>query len=89
MFCEGLSLDAKGRVVATGQCNIWAYTYLTLTMAGGNDAAKTSIYDPEMSSWTAEGHMKIPRGYQSVSHVFRAISSWFVLHSELQDLSQE
>lgn len=67
MFCEGLSLDAKGRIVATGEYSICAYEGLKLMMAGGNDAAKTSIYDPETSAWTAEGQMMIPRGYQAVS----------------------
>lgn len=65
MFCEGLSLDAKGRVVATG----------------GNDADKTSIYDPETNAWTAEGLMKIPRGYQSTvslsnGNIFTIGGSW-------------
>ena len=40
-------------------------------MAGGNDAAKTSIYDPGTDNWTAEGLMNIPRGYQSVSDGFQ------------------
>ena len=43
-------------------------------MIGGNDAAKTSIYDPVTSAWTAEGLMNIPRGYQSVSHVSESYS---------------
>ena len=73
MFGEGLSLDANGRVVATGKCNPWTYRGMQLTMAGGNDAAKTSIYDPETNAWTAEGQMNIPRGYQSVSYGFSAI----------------
>ena len=42
-----------------------------ITMAGGNDAPKTSIYDPVMDAWTAEEEMNIPRGYQSVSNDFR------------------
>ena len=45
------------------------YGLEVLKMAGGNDAAKTSIYDPETDAWTAEGLMQIPRGYQSVSCV--------------------
>ncbi|CAD6578199.1 MAG: hypothetical protein ASARMPREDX12_008672 [Alectoria sarmentosa] len=65
MFCEGLSLDAKGRIVATG----------------GNDADKTSIYDPEANAWTAEGLMKIARGYQSMvslsnGNLFTIGGSW-------------
>lgn len=43
-------------------------------MAGGNDAAKTSIYDPVTDTWTAEGLMNIPRGYQSVSGGFQVPS---------------
>ena len=70
MFCEGLSLDATGRIIATGRCKVWAHTGLKLTMAGGNDAAKTSIYDPVTDTWTAEGLMNIPRGYQAVSDRF-------------------
>lgn len=65
MFCEGLSLDANGRVIATG----------------GNDAAKTSIYDPETNAWTAEEQMRIPRGYQSMvtlsnGNLFTIGGSW-------------
>ena len=69
MFCEGIALDVTGRIVATGECNIVAHISLRLTIAGGNDAAKTSIYDPKTDAWTAEGLMKIPRGYHSVGHV--------------------
>ena len=43
-------------------------------MAGGNDAAKTSIYDPVTDAWTAEGLMNIPRGYQAVSDGFQVPS---------------
>ena len=43
-------------------------------MAGGNDAAKTSIYDPVTDTWTAEGLMNLPRGYQSVSDRFQVPS---------------
>lgn len=38
MFCEGLSLDFNGRIIATG----------------GNTDAATSSYDPTASDWTAE-----------------------------------
>lgn len=78
MFCEGLSLDATGRIVATGGCSNRAYTGLELTMAGGNDAAETSIYDPLTSAWTAEGLMQIPRGYQSVSKHLKVHSSYIL-----------
>ena len=36
-------------------------------MTGGNDADKTSIYDPSSNSWIAGGGMNIPRGYQSMT----------------------
>lgn len=38
MFCEGLSLDFHGRIIATG----------------GNTDAATSSYDPTAGAWTAE-----------------------------------
>ena len=38
MFCEGLSLDFNGRIIATG----------------GNTDAATSSYDPTANDWTAE-----------------------------------
>lgn len=38
MFCEGLSLDFTGRIIATG----------------GNTDAATSSYDPTASDWTAQ-----------------------------------
>nr|XP_018918274.1 PREDICTED: galactose oxidase-like [Bemisia tabaci] len=49
MFCPGLSLDVNGRVIVTG----------------GNNAPKTSIYDPASDAWIAAADMKIGRGYQS------------------------
>lgn len=88
MFCEGLSLDATGRIIATGRCKFWAYLGLKLTMAGGNDAPKTSIYDPITDTWTAEGLMNIPRGYQSVSDGFQVPSSP-ILILDSQILPQE
>lgn len=87
MFCEGLSLDAEGRIVATGVCNDWKHTDLNLMMTGGNDAAKTSIYDPATGAWTAEAQMKIPRGYQSVSNVSKVLYCFVLLDLELRDLS--
>ncbi len=51
MFCEGLSIDATGRFIATG----------------GNNAPKTSIYSPRYDAWTAQAEMNIPRGYQSMA----------------------
>ena len=47
-------------------------------MAGGNDAAETSIYDPLTSAWTADGLMQIPRGYQSVSKYLQVHFSYIL-----------
>lgn len=65
MFCPGISLDGGGRVVVTG----------------GNDAQKTSIYDPEAGDWAAAALMNTPRGYQSSAtladgRVFTIGGSW-------------
>ena len=49
MFCEGLSMDMTGRIIATG----------------GNNAPKTSMYSPKYDVWTADAEMNIPRGYQA------------------------
>lgn len=49
MFCPGLSIDASGRVVVTG----------------GNNAPKTSIFNPSSGGWTSGADMNIGRGYQS------------------------
>ncbi|KAH8175232.1 f5/8 type C domain-containing protein [Sarocladium implicatum] len=49
MFCPGISMDQNGQMVVTG----------------GNDAARTSIYDPATQSWLSGPNMKIARGYQS------------------------
>ncbi|KAL8927152.1 MAG: hypothetical protein Q9208_002536 [Pyrenodesmia sp. 3 TL-2023] len=49
MFCEGLSMDADGRIVA----------------AGGNSDRGTSIYDSVADSWSDGGDLIKPRGYQS------------------------
>ena len=49
MFCPGISVDNNGRVVVTG----------------GNDANRTSIYDPGSGSWTVGPVMNIARGYQA------------------------
>jgi galactose oxidase len=51
MFCEGLSMDVNGRFISTG----------------GNNAPKTSIYDPNTDMWSAQAEMNIPRGYQSMA----------------------
>lgn len=49
MFCPGLSVDATGRPIVTG----------------GDDAFKTTIYDPTPDTWIGGPNMKISRGYQS------------------------
>ncbi|TAQ86337.1 hypothetical protein B7494_g5336 [Chlorociboria aeruginascens] len=65
MFCPGMSLDANGRAIVTG----------------GDDAAKTSIYDPTTDSWITGAEMKIARGYQASStlsdgRIFTIGGSW-------------
>lgn len=49
MFCPGLSIDFNGRAIVTG----------------GNDAARTSIYEPGPDNWIAGPDMVISRGYQA------------------------
>jgi galactose oxidase len=49
MFCPGISMDEDGQMIVTG----------------GNDAARTSIYDPGTESWISGPDMQIARGYQS------------------------
>ncbi|KAH8725405.1 hypothetical protein GQ44DRAFT_681128 [Phaeosphaeriaceae sp. PMI808] len=65
MFCPGISLDFKGRVIVTG----------------GSDAAKTSIYDPLKNAWSGGSNMRIKRGYQSTAtcsdgRIFNIGGSW-------------
>jgi galactose oxidase len=65
MFCPGSSIDAQGRVIVTG----------------GNDASKTSIYNPSTGGWTAAGLMQRSRGYQSSAtlgdgRIFTIGGSW-------------
>ncbi|KAI4089908.1 MAG: hypothetical protein LQ344_005098 [Seirophora lacunosa] len=65
MFCEGLSMDADGRIVA----------------AGGNSDRGTSIYDSTSDSWSDGGDLKKPRGYQSQAtlsdgRIFTIGASW-------------
>jgi galactose oxidase len=65
MFCPGLSIDANGRAVVTG----------------GDDASKTSIYDPSTDSWSIGATMQIARGYQasatlSDGRIFTIGGSW-------------
>ncbi|KAF1814156.1 galactose oxidase [Eremomyces bilateralis CBS 781.70] len=49
MFCPGISLDFNGRMIITG----------------GNDAPRTSIYNPPGHGWISGPDMQIARGYQS------------------------
>lgn len=65
MFCPGISMDGEGQIVVTG----------------GNDAAKTTIYDPVSDSWIAGPDMNVSRGYQasattSDGRVFTIGGSW-------------
>lgn len=65
MFCPGMSLDANGRAVVTG----------------GDDASKTSIFDPSTNTWITGHVMNIARGYQSSTtvsdgRVFTIGGSW-------------
>ncbi len=65
MFCPGISALPDGRIVVTG----------------GNDSAKTSIYDPATDAWTTGPAMKTARGYQasttlSDGRVFTIGGSW-------------
>jgi galactose oxidase len=49
MFCPGTAMLTDGRVLVNG----------------GDDAAKTSIYDPATNTWTAGPAMTTPRGYNA------------------------
>ncbi|GGQ48585.1 discoidin domain-containing protein [Couchioplanes azureus] len=65
MFCPGISVLPDGRIVVTG----------------GNDSAKTSIYDPGDDAWTTGPAMTTARGYQSSTtlsdgRVFTIGGSW-------------
>lgn len=65
MFCPGLALDANGRPVVTG----------------GNNAPKTSIYDPSADAWISGANMQISRGYQAMAtlsdgRIFTIGGSW-------------
>ncbi|KAF2755134.1 galactose oxidase [Pseudovirgaria hyperparasitica] len=65
MFCPGTSLDSTGRIIVTG----------------GNDAPRTSIFDPVSNDWLRGQDMKIPRGYQSQTtlsdgRIFEMGGSW-------------
>lgn len=49
MFCPGIATDANGLIVVTG----------------GNDAKKTSNYNPSTGAWQTGAQMALGRGYQS------------------------
>jgi galactose oxidase len=49
MFCPGTAVLLDGRILVNG----------------GDDAAKTSIYDPATDVWTTGPQMTIPRGYNA------------------------
>ncbi|KAF2729751.1 galactose oxidase [Polyplosphaeria fusca] len=65
MFCPGISATFDGRIVVTG----------------GDNAAKTSIYDYSSDAWIPGPDMKIARGYQSTAiasdgRIFNIGGSW-------------
>lgn len=65
MFCPGISTTFDGKIVVTG----------------GNNAEKTTIYDPTSDSWVAGPNMQISRGYQSTAttsegKIFNIGGSW-------------
>ncbi|KAI9805930.1 MAG: hypothetical protein M1825_000544 [Sarcosagium campestre] len=65
MFCPGISIDANGRPVVTG----------------GNNAPRTSIYDPASAQWISAPNMQLARGYQSSAtlsdgRIFTIGGSW-------------
>ncbi|KAM0237489.1 hypothetical protein ACHAPO_004136 [Fusarium lateritium] len=65
MFCPGISLDGNGQLVVTG----------------GNNAERTSLFDPVKQAWVPGPDMKVSRGYQSsattsTGKVFTIGGSW-------------
>ncbi|KAM0551756.1 hypothetical protein ACHAPJ_008324 [Fusarium lateritium] len=65
MFCPGISLDGNGQLVVTG----------------GNNAERTSLFDPVKQAWVPAPDMKIARGYHasattSTGKVFTIGGSW-------------
>ena len=51
MFCPGIATLGSGAIVVTG----------------GDNAEKTSIYDPDAAEWLPGPDMTIPRGYQATT----------------------
>ncbi|KAF4469467.1 galactose oxidase [Fusarium albosuccineum] len=65
MFCPGISMDGNGQIVVTG----------------GNNAEKTSTFDPVANNWVPAPDMNIARGYHSSAttsegKVFAIGGSW-------------
>ncbi|OBS26304.1 hypothetical protein FPOA_00244 [Fusarium poae] len=65
MFCPGISLDGNGQLIVTG----------------GNNAERTSLFDPVKQAWIPGPDMKVARGYQSsattsTGKVFTIGGSW-------------
>ncbi|WXC54321.1 hypothetical protein SNK03_000323 [Fusarium graminearum] len=65
MFCPGISLDGNGQLVVTG----------------GNNAERTSLFDPVKQAWIPGPDMKVARGYHasattSTGKVFTIGGSW-------------
>ncbi|KAF4967788.1 hypothetical protein FSARC_4721 [Fusarium sarcochroum] len=65
MFCPGISLDGNGQLVVTG----------------GNNAERTSTFDPVKQAWVPGPDMKVARGYHasattSTGKVFTIGGSW-------------
>ncbi|KAF9779374.1 hypothetical protein IL306_001919 [Fusarium sp. DS 682] len=65
MFCPGISLDGNGQLVVTG----------------GNNAERTSLFDPVKQAWVPGPNMQVARGYQSsattsTGKVFTIGGSW-------------
>jgi galactose oxidase len=70
MFCTGIALLPDGRVLITGGGD-----------TRGQNAGRTTIYDPRSDSWGNGPEMRIPRGYQtsttlSTGQVFALGGSW-------------
>jgi len=65
MFCPGTAVLPDGR----------------LQVSGGSDSGKTSIYNPDDDTWTADATMTTPRGYHGATtladgRVFTLGGSW-------------
>ncbi|KAH7196545.1 uncharacterized protein B0J16DRAFT_359297 [Fusarium flagelliforme] len=65
MFCPGISLDGNGQLIVTG----------------GNNAERTSVFDPVKQAWIPGPDMQVARGYQSsattsTGKVFTIGGSW-------------